>query len=115
VFDVQDVASSFNETLQKATMHLKKVVSQVCRSKDATAKFNTLFQEKLQDIEVQIRADASLPVTRHASGPKTLAFIPSDSKSKSTKRVPAAYEGKHSRKRVKDSVFLDCIMYCCLL
>jgi hypothetical protein len=76
-------------------------------AKPTRAVINSLFHEKLQDIEVQIRADASLHVPGHASGPKTLPFIPSDSKSKSTKRAPAAYEGKHSRKRVKDSVILD--------
>ena len=96
---VQDVPPSFTELMKRANVHLKKVVSQVSRNSHAAAAFETLLQEKLQEIEVQVRVGASLH-PNGVSDPTTLPFVPSDSKSKSTKRARSAYEGKPAQKRV---------------
>ena len=94
---MQDVPPSFTELMKRANVHLKKVVSQVTRSKHAAATFETLFQEKLQEIGVQVRVDASLHPNGYASGPTT---SPVTRSARAQSVHPAAYEGRHGRKRV---------------
>ena len=89
--------------MQRASVQLKKVVSQASRNKHSAAKFEALFNEALQDIEVQVRSGEK----NRVSDLTTLAYVQSDSRSKSNKRAPAAYECRRPPKQVASQY------YCC--